>query len=403
MIDRYITKTEARTRHRSGVLGPHVDRFAGWMAEAGYSRKQKLLQLHRFNLWLTKEGASIQELDEALVTRFLEQVPRSQRSGTPRTLEQFLGMLRSEGVLPPAVPTHDSPLDLELGRFAAYLRGLGRNAVTIRQHVWIIHRLLSEVFGRTPPQPAKLSFRDLTEFVVRFANVWPGSHPRPKAALRVYFRYLCQRGVVEENLAEAIPPVRRWRLAGIPDRLTAGEVERLLQVHREPESKVEIRNLAILLLLVRLGLRSGEILVLTLDDIDWRSGILNVTDKYGVRHQMPIPSDAGEALARYLREARPASSHREVFLRSRAPFCPLTYTAVGHVAGRAIVRAGLRDRGNARLLRHSFASALVNNGASLAEVSQVLRHNKPSSTQVYAKVNLVSLRELAQPWPEELS
>jgi site-specific recombinase XerD len=159
------------------------------------------------------------------------------------------------------------------------------------------------------------------------------------------------------------------------------------------------RDYAMLVLLARLGLRPGEVASLRLDDIDWRAGELSIMGKGHRIERLPLPVDVGQAVAEYLRDSRPATAEgRTVFVRYRAPHRPLSVTGVTDTVNRAAQRAGLGCI-RAHRLRHSAATALVQAGAGLAEVGQVLRHRSLLSTSIYAKVDTEGLRELARPWP----
>ena len=158
------------------------------------------------------------------------------------------------------------------------------------------------------------------------------------------------------------------------------------------------RDYAILVLLSRLGLRVGEVAALTLDDIDWRHGEIVIPGKGGRRERLPLPADAGQALAGYLSCARPALASRLLFLRVLAPRDGLSPTGIATVVRAACDRAGL-PRAGAHRLRHSAASEMLRAGAGLPEVAQVLRHASLATTAIYAKVDRAALRSLARPWP----
>jgi site-specific recombinase XerD len=161
------------------------------------------------------------------------------------------------------------------------------------------------------------------------------------------------------------------------------------------------RNYAILLLLARLGLRAGEVVTLTLDDIDWEAGLITVRGKGKRAAQMPLPVEAGAAIADYLRQARPDCSSRRVFIRQNAPLVGFANSvAICSLVDRALERAGVEPayRGS-HLFRHSLATEMLKQGASLFEIGDLLRHRRPDTTTIYAKVDLVSLRSIALPWP----
>jgi site-specific recombinase XerD len=158
-----------------------------------------------------------------------------------------------------------------------------------------------------------------------------------------------------------------------------------------------VRDFAILMLLARLGLRSIEVARLELDDVDWRVGELVVRGKARRRDQLPLQADVGEALAEYLSRRGPHASRR-VFLTLRAPTRPIRADLVGDVVQRACKRTGVQHVG-AHRLRHALAGEMLREGASLIDISQVLRHRDLATTAIYAKIDLGRLRQVAQPWP----
>jgi integrase/recombinase XerD len=221
------------------------------------------------------------------------------------------------------------------------------------------------------------------------------------AALRSFLRFCFLDGTTATDLSTAVPPVRRCQAAPLPPYLTAKEVERVL-VATDRSTPRGRRAFAILLLLARLGFRAGEIVALELDDIRWDVGEIVVRGKGRLHDRLPLLDDVGEALALYLREARGPSASRRVFLRRVAPHVGLSGpTAVCLVAREAVRRAGLQPVGRvgAHIFRHGLATQMIRRGASLAEISQVLRHRSINTTQHYAKVEFEALRGVALPWP----
>lgn len=220
------------------------------------------------------------------------------------------------------------------------------------------------------------------------------------AALRSFLRFLFLDGAIKVDVSTAVPPVRRWRFAPVPPLLAADAVEQVIAAADRSTPRGR-RAYAMLLLLARLGLRAGEIVALELGDIYWAAGEIVVRGK-GRRHErLPLLKDVGKALAIYLRERGPSSSRR-LFLRRYAPRVGLSGpTAVCKVAREAVRRAGLdlAGRVGAHVFRHGLATTMLQRGASLAEIAQVLRHRSISSTQLYAKVEFEALRSVARPWP----
>ena len=163
------------------------------------------------------------------------------------------------------------------------------------------------------------------------------------------------------------------------------------------------RDRAILLLLARLGLRAGDIVQLRLQDIDWKGAWIHLSGKSRRQTRLPLNQEVGQAIVTYLEEGRPQSQSDVLFLRSRAPFRALaSHAAVSVMVAQAMRRAGIEHagRGAAHLLRHSVASSLLRHGASLQEIAVLLRHRAVETTQIYAKVDIAALKEIAQPWPE---
>jgi integrase len=186
----------------------------------------------------------------------------------------------------------------------------------------------------------------------------------------------------------------------VPKYLPADQIQRVLDAC-ERDSAGGRRDYAILLLLARLGLRAGEVVALTLDDIDWEAGTITVRGKGKRVAQMPLPLDAGAALADYIGRDRPLCSTRRVFIRKNAPLTGFANSiAISSLADRALTKAGVKSayRGS-HLFRHSLATEMLKQGASLAEIGDLLRHRRPDTTAIYAKVDLAPLRSIALPWP----
>jgi site-specific recombinase XerD len=221
-------------------------------------------------------------------------------------------------------------------------------------------------------------------------------------ALRSYLRYLATQGLCSPSLDQAVPTVAHWKHANLPKYLPAAKVEALIN-SCDTTTPTGIRDRAILLLLARLGLRAGDVMRLRIDDIDWQQGSLRVCGKGRRVAKLPLPQDAGDALLKYLTEVRPDVAIAKIFLRSMAPCRPFveSSTGISTIVRRALVRAGIDDapsRG-AHMLRHSAATILLRSGMPLAAIGAVLRHRSIDTTARYAKVDVPSLKKIAQPWP----
>lgn len=220
------------------------------------------------------------------------------------------------------------------------------------------------------------------------------------SAMRALFRFWRHCGFTEVDLAGSVPSVPEYSLSTLPKYLPSGSIERILE-HCDRTRPQGRRDYAILLLLARLGLRGGEIVGLTLDDVAWDLGQITVRGKGGRLAQLPLPADAGKALADYLKQDRPRASSRRLFLTLIAPFAGFSRSSsVSWVVKQALARAGVKSaRKGAHLLRHTLATEMLQRGASLNEIGELLRHRSINTTRIYAKVDLVALRKLALPWP----
>jgi integrase/recombinase XerD len=216
-------------------------------------------------------------------------------------------------------------------------------------------------------------------------------------ALRALLRFLHVEGVIAEPLAAVVPAVAGWRGGALPRALGPDQVTGLLE-SCDQSSVTGRRDLAVLMLLARLGLRAVEAAALQLDDVDWRAGELLIRGKARREERLPLPADVGAAIAGYLRAGRADGQCRSVFLAVRAPCSGLSADAVKAIVRSACRRAGVAPAG-AHRLRHTAATQMLRAGAPLAEAGQVLRHRAASTTAIYAKVDHDALRALALPWP----
>ena len=286
--------------------------------------------------------------------------------------------------------------------YAQYLReARGLASATIVNYVPFIRRVLRDRFGDGPVRLSRLSARDVVRFVQRQA---PRLHlKRAKlltSALRSFLRYARYRGAVTLDLAAAVPVVANWSMPSIPRAIGTDQVRQLL-ASIDRCTAMGRRDYAIVLLLARLGLRSGEVAVLELDDLDWDAGQVSVQGKGGQRTALPLPADVGEAIAAYLSDGRPRSTSRRVFLRSKAPIRGfLSQCAIGSIIRHALQRAGIQaPTTGAHQFRHALATQMLRHGAALTEIGAILRHRSPETTKIYTKVDLEALRTLALPWP----
>jgi site-specific recombinase XerD len=408
MTNQFFSNPAALARLLAGPLGPHMDLFASLLSEKGYTRRtirRQLRAIAGLSRWLEERGLRVDDLDEESLSRFEEQAPKSSdafrrlRAAYPILLEALreIGVIEKPAPSPPGSAL-DSALDCALDDFSQYLleqRGLVQTTITGYRRV--IRDFLEKRFGSGPILPEELSPADVQQFILRRAQA--GSARQVASALRNFLRSLRLTGEIDTNLAAAVPMLAT-RPAKLPESLKPEQARQLL-ASCDLGSVEGLRDHAILLLLARLGLRAGEVVAMRLCDLDWRSGELTVRGKGMCWDRLPILQDVGEALVAYLRQGRPECSSPQVFLRLQAPYRGLAQaTSVGSIVRRALHRAGLDPRHKgAHLLRHTLATEMLRQGASLREIAQILRHRNTQTTEIYARVDLDALRDLAQPWP----
>jgi site-specific recombinase XerD len=312
----------------------------------------------------------------------------------------LLEYLRAQGAVAPEPRPAVTPVEELVDEYHDWLRGeRGLAASTVRGSVRFARRFLSErVCSGDPRGVYGITAAEVNGFLLcECARVSTGTAGRCTYWLRSLLGYLAVRGLADPGLAAAVPRVARWREATIPQFPTRLDIDRLL-CGCDRDEPTGARDYAVLLLLARLGLRAVEVARLRLDDLDWHAGEINVLGKAHRRDQLPLPTDVGEAIVAHLkyRGRRPAERH--VFLTVHAPIRALDPSGVRTIVRNACRRARV-ERVAAHRLRHALASDRLREGASMIDISQVLRHNQLESTAIYAKVDLTRLRTAASPWP----
>lgn len=392
-----------------GHWAEYLNTYTTRMEEQGFaprSIQDQIRVITRFIGWLRRMQIEVSSLDETIVHRFLRYRPNASgaRHGDRAALDRFLQMLRSQGTTP-AKKQPKTPLSPKQRLISNYIRYLseqrGLTKATVGNYVAGVEHFLSTRFQQQSLNLRRLRAPDITGFVQHRAHKL-----RPKSAhllltgLRSFLRYLQHQGKLRTNLAVCVPSVARWSFAEVPKFLPARSVRTVLQ-RTKGRTPVHRRDYAILLLLARLGVRASAIVGLNLEDIDWEGARITIREKGGYRPQVPLPADVGEAIAEYLRHGRPCSPCRRVFLRDRAPRRGLANRrSVSSVVMRALARAGVDSAcKGAHLLRHSLATDMIQHGASLDEIGNLLGHRSPETTMIYAKVDLHGLRTLALSWP----
>ena len=407
MLENFVTVPGTLERLRSGVLGEHVEGFCAALLALGYAHvtiHRRLMVVARLARWMDAQGVSVASLDTERVAAFTcaEQAGGTAGTACRQTLPMLLEHLGAPGRAGVTTPPEGSVASRLWFRYERYLREeRGLAPATIGHHRLFVLPFMAEFALHDPSRCQALCSLDVRDFVLaRLPGMKPNRMQALAAALRSFLRFLFVQGELDGDLTAAIPSVRRWRLAGTPGYLDPDEVNRLLDAC-EASTPRGRRDHVILLLLARLGLRAGEVVRMELDDLRWREGELVVRSKGGLCDRLPLPHEVGAALAQYLQHDRPACASRRVFIRCLAPYRGLAPSStVSVIVRQALERASLRPaKLGGHLLRHSLASQLLRDGASLTEIGQLLRHRSPKSTETYAKLDFTNLHDVAAPWP----
>jgi site-specific recombinase XerD len=350
-----------------------------------------------FSRWLDDHRLGLDELREEHIESFMAH--RRRRGYTqfvsPSALRPLIVYLRSVGVVVRPASLEETPIDRLVSEYSEYLaRQRCLAATTIRGYTDSARKFAAARFGTGSLKWNQLMAAEVVDFVTQESRRWSIGHCKHKVtSLRSLLRFLHLRGYLPRDLSGCVPAVAGWRLAWLPKALEQDQVDRLF----EQTLAEDPREAAIVHLLVRLGLRAGDVAALELEDIDWRAGELTVRGKAKRKSRLPLPDDVGRQIATYLR-GRPRAVTRRLFLRSRAPYRGLSSAGVISAAVGVLRRAGVSS-GGAHVLRHTAATQMLCRGASLPEIAHVLRHRHVDTTAIYAKVDHATLRTLARPWP----
>ena len=412
MLETYFSAQKTLARLRTGPSGPHIEGFADALEQDGYSPASAVRYLRaaaHLGHFLHRRRRALADVDAGTLEAFRSHLPRCHcplsNGGTANHHVLFgakrfhvhlcrTGVCHAEPVLsrpnaePALIASFREWFQRHRGAAAPTLRHYCRGAADLLNGLgedlsqWDTGRIRTFVFDQ-----AKHSGASTTQHLI--------------TAIRAFLRFLSFHGHCRINLDQAVPGFAHWRLASLPPCLTADEVARLIATCDGPSVRC-LRDRAILLLLVRLGLRAGDVARLRLTDLEWERGTLRVVGKGRYEVRLPLPQDAGDALLQYL-VARPdlgATDH--VFLRQIAPFKPFVSNhCVSGVVKRALKKAGVHTAAKgAHLLRHTAATEMLRQGVPLDRIGLVLRHRSLDMTAYYAKVDIGLLKQVAQPWPE---
>jgi len=409
MVEQFFTSPLRVQALRNGPSGSLLDGFAQELWEAGYAQstaRARIRAAEHLIYWANKEGIPSGSLNKQLIPRFDDHVSRCQcpafshtdRFDLLRGVRSFVGYICSADVsLTRAAEPAEEPVLL-----TAFYTWMRQQRGTSDRSLFKYNIPLRDLLKRIGEDPGRLDAEGLRQVVLeRSQKCGWATAKRYTTALRMFLRFLIAEGKCATGLDAAIPVVAHWRLSSLPRYLQAEEVERVIAAC-DPASPVGRRDRAILLLLARLGLRAGDIVQLRLADIDWKAACVSVSGKSANETRLPLTQEVGQAVVDYLQDGRPQAGSDALFLRSQAPFRAFAnHAAVTMIAKQAMRRAGVTcpSGGAAHVLRHSVATSMLRQGASLQDIAAILRHRSIQTTQIYAKVDVTALHKIAQPWP----
>jgi site-specific recombinase XerD len=410
MLEFYID-SEAKLRQlRQCPVGKYLDDLAQWLQLSGYKQRPAQLILRaaaHFGHWVSEYAVPIEQLCDELIDSFVRHLPTCacshgfQGRGNYHAAgaRHFLAHLRTVGTVPPPAvePVPMAPLAKQFRNWMRQHRGVTDG--TLANYLPLVQEFLATLGDDTSAYDAS----QVRGFILAVSSHHGEARTRSTVnAVRMFLRFLAVYGHCSSDLVAAVPGIARWRLASLPRYIDAADIERLIAVC-DPDCAAGSRDRAIILLLVRLGLRAGDVRDLLLVDIDWSHGRLRVMGKGRCESWLPLPQEVGEAILHYLEYFRPRINDEHVFLRVYAPLGP--FPSSGPISGmvrRTIQRAGIKAPSmGAHVLRHSAATAMLRQGVSLDIIGAVLRHRCIESTAHYAKVDAALLHMVTQPWLSE--
>lgn len=411
MLERYFSAPKTLRRLRSGISGPHIDAFADDLARDGYAPSSAVRYIRaaaHLGCFVQRRGRVLADIDRNTLHTFAGHLRRCQCPHFKRAKigfhARFGAKLFHRRLVDCGIcarePVRDTHTDLAVvTAFRDWFQmHRGVKQPTLRQYT----RGAAELVQALGEDVGQWTSQNVRNFLLERARQC-GAPTTQKliTSLRAFLRYLNFHGESRDDLALAIPAFAHWRLAKLPRCLSTEEVNRLIAAC-EGTDPGRLRDRAIVLMLVRLGLRSGDVAQLRLTDIDWNGGTLQVIGKGRYQVRLPLPQDVGDAVLRYL-ERRPAYIDTDhVFVRSIAPYRPFASgdgvsSVVKHALERARIEASAKG---AHLLRHTAATEMLRNGVPLEQAGLVLRHRSIDMTAYYAKVDVALLKQIAQRWPE---
>lgn len=409
----FSTTVLGRSAIRSSDFQNRIDEYEQRLVRSGYNPIVVRFHLHavvHFGVWLELEERELREIDEETIQSFerhrfcctCQGASRNRSRKVLSCIRRFLQHLRQRGIVQ-SVEACPRPVRLveDFLHWMKVHRGIVETTLTsYGGYIGDLVRVLGN-------DPQMYTARDLRDFVeTRYPHYRSTSLRMVLAAIRMFLRYLAVEGQCRPGLEYALTPLANGSQQSLPQGLAPDEIRRVLAAC--PPTPRGLRDRAALLLLLRLGLRAGDVSKLRFSDLCFETATIRVLGKGRREVRLPLPQDVGDALLEYLSTGRPRIQSEFVFLRAIAPFQPFSMRQAGKgissIARAALQRAGVQPpiRGS-HVFRHTAACQMLRQGVCLEGIAEVLRHRSVETTGIYAKVDLVLLGQIAQPWPEGVS
>lgn len=412
MLTTYFKRQTTLATYYAGPAGPYLDDFTDWLAQRGYqleNMRRRVQGAAQLGIWAQTIGCSLQAFSLATLSDFRDYLSsRGQLfySGGQHSIrwlgaQNFVAYLQAEKLVTPLSASSPAVQPELLQAFEQWMqnhRGVRTSTlITYRPHLVDLLASLGECAEH-------FDAAQLHTFILAYAERSGRAAVRTRVkATRMFLRFLFATERCPSCLEATVPTIAEWRLSSLPRYLPPEDVERVI-AGCDDSTAIGIRDKAIVLLLARLALRASEVAGLRGDDIDWSQGTVSVVGKNRREARLPLPQEVGDAMLRYLDTARPPVESTRVFITATAPWKPITRYVVKAAAAQAIRRVGVEAPSyGAHVLRHSAATAMLRDGASLQVIGEVLRHRHIDTTAHYAKVDVGLLQEVTRPWPGAVS
>lgn len=416
MLEYWYKERRTLADFRRGPLGLLFDGLAARLKERGYSFHQGHVILGKcclFNSYLIDQGITqckkiTPEHFESFIEAYLAEIRTTSQSYMPQSytrgqLKHLFTYLVDQKIIKPPAP---KPIPRQyrwiLEPYLQYLlQERQLTQLTIQKHSTFLSRFLEGLGERVTPLHIKgLQPEVVEEYVKRYLKESKDNLRRLAAALRGFLHFCACQGYIRRDLSSVIPAIPSYRLASLPKGMEDSALQRVLNVIPKG-SAVGARDYAIMLLMMAYGVRAKSVAELVLEDLDWPHSTIRFRGcKGGKEVVLPLMEAVGESILRYL-HFRPETSLREVFLSSRAPFFPLSGLAVSVTVRKYMVKAGVKiPKSGSSTLRHSWAVRALAHDSPMKAIADVLGHKFLSTTFIYAKADLKTLRQVVMPWPK---